>query len=71
MGKAAAIRETHNETELIQFVKESQDSSNIVRTSLRTDERVIARIATAAISDQVRLIKVKILSCNWRSTQLS
>ena len=40
----ASIREEYGEPELIASIRESESSENVVRTTLRTDERVIARV---------------------------
>lgn len=45
MSKSStSARETNDETELVKFVLESKDSTSVVTTTLRTDERVIARV---------------------------
>src|SRR5258708_10629329 len=42
--RASKAAETHDDTGLAQEIRESQDSEHIVSTTLRTDERVLARV---------------------------
>jgi hypothetical protein len=42
--KQSATREVNTEPELAPAIRESRDSTSVVRTKLRTDERVIARV---------------------------
>lgn len=45
IGKdGSEVREVYDEPELIASIRESQSSEKVVRTTLRTDERVIARV---------------------------
>lgn len=43
-ARATAIHEAHDEPSLIALIQDSHDSSNVVHTRLKTDERVIARV---------------------------
>lgn len=40
----SSAREVHKEPELVASIRESRSSDDVVRTTLRTDERVIARV---------------------------
>jgi len=42
--RASKAAETHDDTGLAQEIRQSQDSEHIVSTTLRTDERVLARV---------------------------
>ncbi|HTB23693.1 MAG TPA: ATP-binding protein [bacterium] len=44
MAKQQRVREVHDERELVESIRASQDADDIVQTTLKTDERVIARV---------------------------
>ena len=43
-NSSQTIPEVHTDAELVAHIRQSQDSEHVVSTTLKTDERVIARV---------------------------